>query len=135
MKYTLLQVGILLAVVAAALAVGLRPAAERWGPLGVQSLYAAATISLLGAVLAAVPLGVTMTYWRQHAPMVAFAGTAIRLLATGGLAVAYQAFGHVHVPSFLVCLLVLYLLLLVVETLLIVYLVVRVFPRQAPKPE
>jgi hypothetical protein len=67
--------------------------------------------------------------------MVAFAGTAIRLLATGGLAVAYQAFGPVHVPSFLVCLLVLYLLLLVVETLLIVYLVVRVFPRQAPKPE
>ena len=135
MKYMLLQVLVLTVIVGGAVALGRGAVLNRWGPDGLASLHAAAVIALGAALLAAIPLGLAAAYWRQHAPLTAFAGTAIRLLVTGALAVGYQVMGRPHLDSFLVCLLAIYLLLLLAETVLIVYIVRRVYPRSAPKPE
>lgn len=135
MKYTLIQVGVLTAVVALAVASGHGVVASRWGPGGVSSLYAAAVICLSAALLAALPLGLAATYWQVYAPQVAFAGTAIRLLGTVSLGFAYQVLASPHRMSFLVCMLGLYLVLLVVETALIVWIVRRVFSKQVTETE
>lgn len=135
MKYAMLQVVVLTAVVAACVAIGHGRAAEWWGPAGVSALHAAAIICLCGAVLGAVPLAIVTTYWRQHAPMTAFAGTAIRLLVTGALSLGYQSCAHPALTPFLACLLVIYLVLLLAETALIVYMVLCVLAKPIAKSE
>jgi hypothetical protein len=82
-----------------------------------------------------VPLGVAATYWPAHAPLVALAGTGIRLLGTAFAALAYQTLAQPLLAPFLFSLLVLYLGLLLVETGLIVYILVRVQPKPMSKPE
>lgn len=135
MKYTALQIVILAAVVALAVLLAEAPVAGRWGAVGMQALHAAAVICLVAAVAAAIPLGLAATYWRQYAPQVAFAGTAIRLLGTAALGLGYQSLANPHLPSFLTCLFGVYITLLVVETVLIVYIVKRVYPKQASEGE
>lgn len=135
MKYTLLQVFVLTAVVALAVGLGRGLVTERWGPSGVAALYAAAVICLIGGVLAAIPLGVVATYWPQHAPMTAFGATAIRLLVTGALAIGYEVFAAPALTPFLACILAIYLLLLVAETALIVTIVRRVYAPHPPHAE
>lgn len=135
MKYTLIQVGVLTAVVALTVGGGHGVVASRWGSAGVSSLYAAAVICLTAALLAAVPLGLAATYWQVYAPQVAFAGTAIRLLGTVSLGFAYQLLANPHGMSFLICMLGLYLVLLAVETALIVWIVRRTFSRQPTRTE
>lgn len=125
MKYALLQIGLLTAVVALVAAGAYHAVATRWGGAGVTSLSVAALICWVAALLAAVPLSLAATYWREYIGQAAFAGTAIRLLVTGTLAVAYQMFAVVHLASFLACLLVLYLVLLAAETTLAVVLIKR----------
>jgi hypothetical protein len=135
MKYAALQVAILVAVVAGLTALGQPAVTHRWGLDGVAALHAAALISLVAAVLAAVPLGLAATYWRSAAPQVAFAGTAVRLLVTGGLGLAYQAWADPQRVSFLSCLLAFYLVLLTVETAMIIFIVRRALAKPAPKIE
>jgi hypothetical protein len=135
MKYAVIQVAILVAVVAGLAAVGQPAVARRWGLDGVASLHAAALISLVAAVLAAVPLGLAATYWRKSAPQVAFAGTAIRLLGTAGLGLGYQAWSDPHRVAFLSCLLAFYLVLLAVETVMIIVIVRRALAKPASKIE
>jgi hypothetical protein len=126
-KYALLQVAVLTAVGLLATALGKGLVIRVWGPVGVTSLYASTVICLIAAVLAAIPLGLVATYRRAYAPHVAFAGTAIRLVATAALGLGYQLYARPDLASFLVCLALLYALLLLVETLLVVFIVLRVF--------
>ncbi len=106
-----------------------------WGQDGIRSLHAAALICWGAAILAAVPLGITATWYPRHAPLAAFAGTAIRLLATGGAALAYQTWARPELVSFLLCILGVYLMLLLIETGLIVWIVLRVFARPNSRPQ
>ena len=131
MKCALLQVAVLTAVVIAAAACGHGLTATKWGPAGVASLQAAAIICLIAALLAAVLLGVVATYWPAYVGQAAFAGTAVRLLVTGALAIGYQVFADVHLTSFVAWLLILYLLLLLAETVLAIVLVRRRLPPPA----
>jgi hypothetical protein len=135
MKYALLQVAVLTAVGVLAAALGKGLATRVWGPAGVTSLYASTVICLIAGVLAAIPLGLVATYRRTYAPHVAFAGTAIRLLVTAGLGLAYVLLARPEPMSFVVCIGAVYLLLLLAETVLIVYIVLRVFTRNAPGAE
>ncbi len=135
MRYLLYQLGLLTGVLGAAVALAYSPIAARWGPGGTQSLWAAAWIVAAPAALAALPLSLALTWWRQHAPQVAFAGTAIRLLGVGALALIYESLARPALAPFLTSLLVLYLALLLAETILVVFLVGRVFPRRAPRTE
>ncbi len=124
-KYALIQAGVLVGVVAVTVACGYGLTVAKWGPAGVASLQAAAVICLIAALLAAVLLGVVATYWPAYVGQAAFAGTAVRLLVTGALAIGYQVFADVHLTSFLAWLLALYLLLLLAETVVAVVVVRR----------
>ena len=135
MKYALLQLGVLTAIIVAAVLGGAGVAADRWGAAGVRSLYAAAWIVWVAAILGALPLGIAAAHWPEQAPLVAFAGTAVRLLGTGAGALVYQTIAQPHLVSFLAALLVLYLALLAVETGLIVYIVLRVCPKRPARPQ
>jgi hypothetical protein len=134
MKFALLQSVVLTAAVALLVVAGQGPVAARWGAPGVAALHASAVICLGAALLAAIPLGLTATYWRAAAPQVAFAGVAIRLLVTGGVALAYQTLAQPNLTAFLTCIVPIYLVLLLVETLFIVFIVSRVL-RQTRRPE
>ena len=127
MKYMLLQVGVLTMTVVLIVGAARSPVARAWGPAGSAALYAAATICLAGALLAALPLGLTATYWPAYAPHVAFAGTAVRLLSSAGLALGYEAYAQPALSPFLACLAGIYLLLLIAEKGLIVYIVRRAY--------
>ncbi|MCH7720009.1 MAG: hypothetical protein IH988_03340 [Planctomycetes bacterium] len=116
MKTVGLQVGLLFAVAAVAVACGFGPTQTKWGDVGLQSLRAATVICLVAAVVAAVPLGIAAKWWPTYLAHAVFAGTAIRPLVTGSLAIAFQVFGDVHLKSFLLWLVVLYLSLMVAET-------------------
>lgn len=125
MRPILLQVGVLVAVVTLTVVIGRGPASDRWGADGLRSLYAAVGICLAAAVVAAVPLGLAAAYRPAHAAPAALAATGIRLLGTLALGFAYQALRRPHEASFLFCLLATYLILLVAETAVIVYIVAR----------
>lgn len=135
MRYLLIQVGVLTAVVLAVVALGRGYCLAWWGPAGGASLTAAAWIAWAGAVIAVVPFALAVALWREMAAQAAFAGTAVRVLATGGAALAYQAVAHPHLESFLASLLVLYLALLAVETTLLVLIGRRLFARPAAKSQ
>jgi hypothetical protein len=122
MRYVLVQIIVLAGLVGAARWLGRGLVLARWGPAGLAALDAAAVIVLAGALLAALPVGLAAGYFRTYLPQVAFAATAIRLLATGALALAWEVFGRPHLEAFLYCLLALYLLLLAAETGLVAYL-------------
>jgi hypothetical protein len=121
----LVQVGVVLAVATAAVAVGYGPTQARWGVGGVNAMWTATVICLVGALLAAAVLGVVISRWPSYAPQAVFGGTAIRLLVTGALAFGCLLALDVHLTAFLVWLLALYLLLLAVETALSIVLVRR----------
>jgi hypothetical protein len=134
-KYVLLQIVVLTVIVLAGVAVAHQPVRVHWGESAVVSLRAAALICWVVAVLAAVPVGLAATYWRAHTAMVAFAGTAVRLLGTAGAGLAYQLIFDPPHEVFLGCLLANYLLLLLAETGLIVYIVSRAAPPDASPSE
>lgn len=132
MKYALLQILVLIALAAAVYAAGQAFTEQRWGEPGTSSLKAALAICLAAAIIAAGTLGTVATYLPEYAPQAAFGGTAIRLLITGALAIAYQTFIEVHLSSFLFWLLSIYLVFLVVETALGIWLVLRTL-KQKPQ--
>ncbi len=135
MRYAAFQVAVLVAVVGGLVLLGQPAVAGRWGPDGVAAFRAAAVIALSAAILAAVPLGLAATHWPSAAPQVAFAGTAIRLLVTAGLGLAYQAWAAPPRVAFLSCLLALYLVLLAVETAMIIVIVRRALAKPVAKTE
>ncbi|MBU0637251.1 MAG: hypothetical protein KKB50_00145 [Planctomycetes bacterium] len=125
MKIVAVQVGVLLAVVIVVVAIGYVPTQSAWGADGVASLRAATVICLTAALAATALLAAAVRWWPAYAGQAAFAGTTVRLLVTGVLAIAYQVLADVHVHSFLVWLLALYLPLMAVETVFGVLLVRR----------
>ncbi len=131
MKLAILYAGLLGGAAGLVVLLGDGPAVARWGEPGRTSLRAAAVICAAAAVIAALPAAVLAARRSGYVAQACVAGTAIRLLVTFGLAVAYQTFWTVHLRSFLVGLTVVYLLLLVVETGVNVALVRRVY---APRP-
>jgi hypothetical protein len=118
MKLVVVNVLALVGVVALAVGIGYAPTLARWGAAGIASMWAAAVICLAAAGAAAVSLTLVALRWRSYVGQAALGGTVIRLLVTGLLAVGYQLWTPVHLRSFLLWLLVLYLLLLVVETVI-----------------
>lgn len=116
MKFALLQLVVLLAIAGLLMAAGYNFAANRWGPAGSASMWVAGAICLLAALLAALAPALVGRLWPGYMPQAVLAGTAIRLLTTMGLGLAYQALGQVHRDSFLAWLLALYLALLAAET-------------------
>ena len=125
MKLALIYIGALLAVAAAALAIGQRPTRERWGSAGVASMRAAVGMCLVAAVIAAVPIAVAAARKSPSTPQICLAGTVVRLLITGALALLYQMRGDVHLISFLLWLVIAYLSFLAGETTLTVMVVRR----------
>ncbi len=134
MKLALAYVGILIVAVEAAVAIGYRPTVNTWGPTGLRSMWAAAGACLIGAVVAACPAALLASRRSPQTGLVCLAGTGVRLALTGGFAIAYQLFAEVHLRSFLAWLAVLYLLLLVIETMGGVLLVRRAMPVNKPGP-
>lgn len=135
MKYTLIQVVVLAALVGLMVAVGRAPVVALWGPAALTFFHAAAVICLIGALLAAIPLGVVATYWPAYTPHAAFAGTGVRLLGTAALGVGYQVLARPDLTPFLLCLSLIYLVLLLAETALIVYIVLHVYVRKPKDAE
>lgn len=133
MKYTLLQIGVLAAVVAAVVGLGRGLAAHFLGPAGVTALYAAAVICFGVSVVAAIPIGLTARYRPLYVAQVAFAGTGVRLLGTAAVGLGYQLTVKPDLLAFSSCLVAVYLPLLVAETVLVVYIVSRALPREAPQ--
>ncbi len=131
MRLVLIQVVLLTALVGLFAALARGPVVEWWGAAGQTALFAAAAACWVGAVIAAVPLGLIATYRPGWVAQAAFAGTAVRMLVTGGLALGYQAVAEVHLTAFLTCLLVGYLTLLAAETGLAVVLIRRALERPA----
>ena len=125
MKLTLFYIGALLALAAAALAIGQRPTQEHWGAAGVVSMRAAVGICGVAAIIAAAPIAVAAARKSPSTPQVCLAGTVIRLLITGVLALLYQMSGEVHLISFLSWLVIAYLSFLAAETGLTVMVVRR----------
>lgn len=135
MKYALLQIGVLAGVIGLVVAVGQGAAVRYWGTDGRTALYAAAVICWIAAVLAAIPFGWAATYRKQHAAPVALAGTGIRLLVTAAFGLAYEWAAKPDVSAFLACILVIYLVALLAETALIVYIVQHALVSTASKTE
>ncbi len=131
MKLVLIQVTLLTAIVGLFAALARDPVVGRWGAAGQDALFAAAAACWVGAVVAAVPLGVIATCRPAWVARAAFAGTAVRMLVTGGLALGYQVLVDVHLTAFLLCLLIGYLILLAAETGLAVVLIRRALLRPA----
>jgi len=131
MKLALIQVTLLTALVGLFAAIARDPVVGRWGAAGQSALFAAVVVCWGGAVVAAVPLGVVATYRPAWVAQAAFAGTAVRMLVTGGLALGYQLLVDVHLTAFLLCLLIGYLILLAAETGLAVVLIRRALVRPA----
>lgn len=131
MWYTLLQVVVLAAVVAATVVLARGPIESQWDEAGLRSLYASAVICFVVAVVAAGVLGFTARMRPRYTPHAAFAGTGIRLLGTGATGLMYYWLAKPEVASFLICILGIYVVLLLAETGLIVYIVLRAFPKRA----
>ena len=120
MKLVAMNLVALLGIVALAVGIGYGPTLNRWGADGTTSLWAATAICLAAAGTAALVVAIVVLKWPAHAVQVGLAGTTIRLLLTMFLGLGYQLWADPHLSSFLAWLLILYLLLLVVETLVTV---------------
>jgi hypothetical protein len=127
-KLALIYIAALLAVAAALLALGSSPTVARWGAPGIASMRAAVGMCFIAAVIAAIPVAVLAARRSPAAPQACLAGTVIRLLITGLLALLYQSREPVHLRSFLAWLVIAYLSFLTVETILTVVVVRRRWP-------
>lgn len=128
MKLVFAYLGLLVVTAAIVAALGYRPTRDAWGESGIHSLWAANGICLAGALVAAVPVAWLASRKSPHTPQACLAGTVIRLLVSGGLAMGYQARANVHLRSFLIWLLGAYLALLAVETVFNVIVIRRYWP-------
>ncbi len=79
-------------------------------------MWAIGGICLISAVVGALPLGIAAPRWPAQIGQAALAGTVVRLLLTMVLGGAYQVLAQPHLTAFLFWAVVLYLLLLAVET-------------------
>ncbi len=131
MKLALIYVGTLFAVATLAVLIGASPTQAHWGPSGIESMKFAVGMCLIAAFVAAIPALMGAALRSSQTPMLCLAGTVIRLLVTGMLAMGYQTFFTVHLRSFLFWLLIAYLAFLAVETGFSVYIVRR---RWSPSP-
>ena len=118
MKLVAVNLVALVGVVAIAVGIGYGPTSGRWGPAGLASMWAAVVICLGAAVAGALPVALVGLWWRSYVGHAAIGGMVIRLLLTGSLALGCQHWGDVHLRSCLAGMVVLYLFLLVVETVI-----------------
>ena len=118
----------LIAIIAAATAIGYAPTERQWGELGVRSMWAATSICGVAGMIAILPIPFVAAFSPGNVGNAIFAGTAIRLLVTMPLMLAFQMMTEVHLPSFLIWMLVLYMPLLVAETTAGVIVVRRAYP-------
>lgn len=116
MRILLGSIAALVAIVAAALVIGVGPTQSRWGEEGVRAMWAIGGICLISAVVGALPLGIVAPRWPAQIGQATLAGTVVRLLLTMLLGAAYQVLAQPHLTAFLFWAVVLYLLLLAVET-------------------
>ncbi|MBI5764664.1 MAG: hypothetical protein HZA51_14205 [Planctomycetes bacterium] len=116
-------------------AIGQSPTEARWGAEGVSSLRAVAAICLSAAVAGLLPLAVVATKWPSYVGQAALCGTAIRLMLTMAVGAAYQTLAKPHLPSFLFWAVVIYCVLLAIETGFGVYLTRCSFPVVSTKRE
>lgn len=114
--FGLLYVVAVAAAIAAAAWIGRGWAERQWGAEGVASMWAAAKICMAAGLIAAAPLPLVAAMSRTNLGYAVFAGTVIRLLATMAMMVGYQMTSAPHMRSFLSWMVILYLVLLAVET-------------------
>ena len=93
-----------------------------------RSMWAASAICGVAGLVAILPLPFVAAFSPVNVGHAIFAGTAIRLLVTMPLMLAFQMMTEVHLPSFLLWMLALYLLLLAAETTVGVMVVRRAYP-------
>lgn len=117
----------LFAATALALAIGHGPTLARWGEAGVQSMRAVSVICLAAALCALIPMGFVALKWPGHIGQAALGATVLRLLLTMAAIAAYQTLAEPHMASFLMWAVIVYCLLLAVETGFGVYLVHRYY--------
>ena len=98
-----------------------------WGESGVDSLHAIAVICLGAAILGFAPIAVIASRWPDQIGQAALAGTVIRLIGTVMGGAAYQTLAKPHLASFLFWAVILYCVLLAIETGFGVYLVRHYF--------
>lgn len=128
MKITLLYIAILIVIIAAATAIGYAPTERQWGQAGVRSMWAAGAICGVAGLIAVLPIPFVAAFWPGQVGNAIFAGTAIRLLVTMPLMLAFQTIMEVHLRSFLLWMLVLYMPLMAAETALGVLVVRKAYP-------
>ncbi len=128
MKIALLYIAILIAIIAAATGIGYAPTERHWGEPGVRSMWAASSICGVAGLIAILPIPFVAAFSPGNMGHAIFAGTAIRLLVTMPLMLAFQTMTDVHLPSFLLWMLALYLPLMAAETTVGVMVVRRVYP-------
>ena len=115
--------------------VGQSPTEARWGAEGVASLRAVAVICLVSAFAGLLPIALVAAKWPSYLGQAALGGTAIRLLLTMAVGAAYQTLAQPHLPSFLFWAVVIYCVLLAIETGFSVYLARSFFPPVATNRE
>ncbi len=122
-------------ILAVAVGLGQGPTQSRWGDDGVRALWAIGGICLIAAVVGALPLGIVAPRWPTQIGQAVLAGTVVRLLLTMVLGGAYQVLAQPHMTAFLFWAVVLYLLLLAVETGFGVLAVRRYYPPPRTRSE
>ncbi len=115
--------------------VGRAPTEARWGVEGVASLRAVAIICLGSAFVGLLPIAVVAMKWPSYVGQAALGGTVIRLMLTMAVGAAYQTLAQPHLPSFLFWAVVIYCVLLAIETAFSVYLTRRFFPTVTTRRE
>jgi hypothetical protein len=135
MKISIACLITLCVVTAILVLIGQAPTETRWGAEGVSSLRAVAAICLASACAGLLPIALVAAKWPTYLGQAALGGTAIRLLLTMAVGAAYQTLAQPHLPSFLFWAVVIYCVLLAIETGYSVYLVRRFFPPVAEKRE
>lgn len=116
MKWIIIETLAVAVVIVTAIGLGQEPTRARWGAPGVASMWAATWMCVAASIAAVAPVVLIAAFVPKYLAQTVLAGTAIRILVTGGLALLYQMSVDEHLPSLLTWLLVLYLPLLAVET-------------------
>lgn len=116
MKLFLFSLVSLILVVVLAAAIGYAPTQDRWGDEGVRSMIAVSTICLIAVLIGGLPMVIIAPRWPDQIGQAVLAGTGIRLILTIFLGIGYQVLMQPHLDSFLFWAVVVYLLLLSVET-------------------
>ncbi len=127
MKISAICILVLIATTFAVLFIGQPATQARWGAEGVQSLRAISVICAGSALIGFLPMAVVSSRWPSFIGQAALGATALRLLLTISAGAAYQVLAKPHLPSFLFWAVIIYCLLLAIETGFGVYLIRRFY--------